>query len=56
MGTRAHRDHGDNGPDADDDAQHRECAAQLVDTEGMSGTAGILQDHACASDGSRNIL
>src|SRR5262249_44035129 len=53
--ARAHADHGDDRAHADDDAEHGQRAAQLVDPQRAEGDAGALQRvHASASSASRS--
>src|SRR5438477_369194 len=51
--SSAHAHHGDHGAHADDDAQHRQYAAELVHAQRADGDPGALPDvHATASSSS----
>ena len=45
LGTGSHGDHDNDRANADDDAEHRQRAAQLVDTHGSDGTVGVVHEH-----------
>src|SRR5206468_10149146 len=53
LGARPHTYHGDHRADADDDAEHRQGAPELVDPEGPARDADTLPDAHAASSSSR---